>query len=99
MEILKKDNFAFGVFIGLIVPVLSFFGYYYWKFSYFSFNEFINALQTNKQLVTALTIPCLLLNIVLFTIHINGQRDKTAKGIFTVTLIYALSALLFKFFG
>lgn len=99
MEILKKDNFAFGVFIGLIVPVLSFFGYYYWKFSYFSFNEFINALQTNKQLVTAITIPCLLLNIVLFTIHINGQRDKTAKGIFTVTLIYALSALLFKFFG
>jgi hypothetical protein len=56
-------------------------------------------LQGNKQLVTALTIPCLLLNIVLFTFHINGQRDKTAKGIFTVTLIYAVTALLFKFFS
>ena len=99
MEILKKDNFAYGIFIGLVVPVLSFFGYYYWKFSLFSFNDFINALQGNKQLVTALTIPCLLLNIVLFTLHINGQRDKTAKGIFTVTLIYAVAALIFKFFG
>lgn len=99
MEILKKDNFVYGIFIGLIVPVLSFYGYYFWKFSLFSFDDFINALQGNKQLITALTIPCLLLNIVLFTLHINGQRDKTAKGIFTVTLIYAVSALMFKFFG
>ena len=99
MEILKKDNFVYGVFLGLIVPVLSFYGYYLWKFSLYSFSDFLNALQGNKQLVTALTIPCLLLNIVLFTFHINGQRDKTSKGIFTVTLIYAVAALLFKFFS
>ncbi len=99
MEVLKKDNFAYGIFTGLVVPVLSFFGYYYWKFSLFTFGDFIHALQGNKQLITAITIPCLLLNIVLFTLHINGQRDKTAKGIFTVTLIYAVSALVFKFFG
>ena len=97
MVIFKRDQYAFGVMIGLIMPILSFFGYYYWKFSLFSFNDFIGALETNKQLVTALTIPCLLMNIVIFTIYINGQRDKTAKGIFVVTLIYAVSALLFKF--
>ncbi|MFN6374907.1 MAG: hypothetical protein ACK4YD_07055 [Chitinophagia bacterium] len=99
MAILKKDNFVFGTLIGLIVPVLSFFGYYYWKFSLFSFSDFMNTLQGNKQLVSALTIPCLLLNIVLFTVYINGQKDKTAKGIFTVSIIYALSALLFKLIG
>ena len=99
MEILKKDNYVYGVFLGLIVPVFSFYGYYLWKFSLYSFSDFLNALQGNKQLVTALTIPCLLLNIVLFTFHINGQRDKTSKGIFIVTLIYAVAALLFKFFS
>jgi len=99
MEILKKDNYVYGVFLGLIVPVFSFYGYYLWKFRLYSFSDFLNALQGNKQLVTALTIPCLLLNIVLFTFHINGQRDKTSKGIFTVTLIYAVAALLFKFFS
>ena len=83
MAFLKKDNFVFGILIGLFVPVLSFFGYYYWKFSLFGFTDFINTLQGNKQLVSALSIPCLLLNIVLFTVYINGQRDKTAKGIFT----------------
>lgn len=99
MVIFKRDQYVFGVLLGLIMPVLSFFGYYYWKFSLFSFEDFIQLLQSNKQLVTALSIPCLLMNIVIFTIYINGQRDKTAKGIFVVTLIYSVSALLFKFIG
>lgn len=99
MVIFKKDNFYFGLAIGLLIPVLSFFGYYFWKFSLFPFSSFIHALQTNKQLISALSIPCLLLNIVLFTVFINGQRDKTAKGIFTVSVAYAAGAFLFKMFG
>jgi hypothetical protein len=99
MVIFKKDQFAFGLIIGLIMPVISFWGYYYWKFSLFPFKEFLYALQTNKQLITGLTIPCLLMNIIIFTLYINGQRDKTAKGIFTITLIYAITSLLFKFFA
>ena len=99
MVIFKRDQYAFGILLGLVMPMLSFFGYYYWKFSLFSFEDFIKLLQANKQLVTALTIPCLLMNIVIFTIYINGQRDKTAKGIFVVTIIYAVSALLIKFLG
>ena len=99
MVIFKRDQYVFGVLLGLLMPMISFFGYYYWKFSLFSFEDFINLLQANKQLVTALTIPCLLMNIVIFTLYINGQRDKTAKGIFVVTIIYAVSALLIKFLG
>lgn len=99
MVIFKKDSFYFGLAVGIIIPVLSFFGYYFWKFSMFPFNSFLQALKSNKQLVSALSIPCLLLNIVLFTIFINGQRDKTAKGIFTVSVAYAAAAFLFKLFG
>ena len=99
MVIFKRDQYVFGVILGLVMPMLSFFGYYYWKFSLFSFEDFINLLEANKQLVTALTIPCLLMNIVIFTLYINGQRDKTANGIFVVTIIYAVSALLIKFLG
>ena len=99
MVIFKKDSFYFGLAVGLIIPILSFFGYYFWKFSAFPFMSFINALQTNKQLISALSIPCLLLNIVLFTVFINGQKDKTAKGIFTISVAYAAAAFLFKIFG
>jgi hypothetical protein len=51
----------------------------------------------NKNQITAITIPCLLLNIGLFTYYVNTQRDKTAKGLFVLTLIYAIGALTLKF--
>ena len=95
----KKDNLRLGLVLGLVAPLISFFGYYFWKFSQFSFNEFLYALKTNKPLITAITIPCLLLNIILFTVYINGRKDQTAKGIFAVTLLYAVTSLLFKFFA
>jgi hypothetical protein len=95
----NKDNLGFGVLLGLFAPIVSFFGYYFWKFGQFSLGDFLHALQTNKQLVTALTIPILLLNIVLFTYYINTKKDKTAKGIFAVTLVFALTSVLFKYFA
>ena len=36
-------------------------------------------------------------NAILFTIYINGHRDKTAKGIFVLTVIYAIIAMIFKY--
>lgn len=96
MVIFKKDRYDLGLLIGLLVPILSFFGYYYWKFRLFAFVDFLQMFKGNKQLVTAISFPCLLLNIVLFTVYINGQKDKTAKGIFAVSVVYALAALLFK---
>lgn len=93
----NKDSYLLGLIIGAILPLISFFGYYYWKFSLFTFKEFTDILAQNKSLVTALSIPCLLLNIVFFTVFINGNKDKTAKGIFTVSIVYAIAALLFKF--
>ena len=97
MVIFKRDNLRFGLLIGLVVPLFSILLYYWWKFSLYTFSEFIYALRTNKPLITAITIPCLLLNVVLFTIYINAKRDQTAKGIFISTILYAVASLLFKF--
>jgi hypothetical protein len=99
MVVFKKNNVRLGIILGLVGPIISFFGYYLIKFRLFSLGEFMNALRTNKPLLTGLTVPCLLLNIVLFTIYVNTHRDETAKGIFAITLIYAIASLLFKFVG
>jgi hypothetical protein len=99
MEFLRRDNLKLGLIIGLIGPIVGLYGYYLWKFSLYSFGDFFEALRQNKPLVTAITIPCLLVNIVFFTIFINSKKDQTAKGVFAVTLIYAVAALLFKIWG
>jgi len=96
----KKDNLVFGLILGFITPLLSLVIYYFVKFyPVFSMGDMFDALKTNKRLVTAISIPCLFLNVILFTIYINSRRDSTAKGIFAGTLIYAIASLLFKFLG
>jgi hypothetical protein len=99
MITLKKDDFKLGVILGLVGPMIGLFGYYFWKFRLYSFGDFFDALRQNKPLITAITIPCLLVNIIFFTYYINTKKDQTAKGIFVVTLIYAVTALLFKIWG
>jgi hypothetical protein len=99
MVMLRKDNFLFGQIVGLLLPVVSFFGYYLWKFRVYSFSDYLFYLRTNKALVTAITIPCLVLNMVIFTYYINSKLDKTAKGVFAATLLYALASLVVKYFG
>ena len=98
--IFKKDNLSFGLLLGFITPLLSLVIYYFVKFyPVFSMGDMFDALKTNKRLVTAISIPCLFLNVILFTIYINSRRDSTAKGIFASTLVYAIASLLFKFLG
>ncbi|RYG06386.1 MAG: hypothetical protein EOO02_00740 [Chitinophagaceae bacterium] len=93
-----KNNLRLGLIVGFIAPLLSVFGYYFWKFyPTFTFGEFITGLRSNKALITAMTIPCLFLNIVLFTVYINARKDQTAKGVFAVTLVYAIVSLVLKF--
>jgi len=95
---LKKDNLKFGLLLGFTAPLLSLVIYYFVKFySLISVKDFLGFIASNKNQITAISVPCLFLNIALFTYYINSRLDKTAKGIFAVTLVYAIVALLFKF--
>ncbi|HEY4289024.1 MAG TPA: hypothetical protein VGN00_18100 [Puia sp.] len=96
--IFKKDNLRLGMVLGLVAPIISLVIYYFVKFyPTYTIKDFFDFLRTNKSQITAVSVPCLVLNIALFTYYINSHKDSTAKGIFAATLIYAIVALLFKF--
>ncbi len=99
--ILKKDNFIFGFILGLIAPVAGLIIYKYTKFQVFSFRETFQYIiyQPGHSLLTGAITLSLLANAILFTIFINFNIDKTAKGIFAATMLYAIVALSLKFFG
>jgi hypothetical protein len=94
---LKKDNLRFGLLLGFVAPLISVVIYYFVRFSQFSIKDVLEFMAQNKNQITAITIPCLLLNIALFTFYVNTHRDQTAKGVFAITLVYAIGALLLKF--
>lgn len=96
--IFKKDNFVFGLALGFIAPMIGFIVYKFIKFRGLSLDEMFQWMKFNPNLITASISVSLIANAILFTIYINGHRDKTAKGIFLLTVVYCVIALIFKYF-
>jgi hypothetical protein len=95
---MNKDNYILGVLLGLALPFLGFVLFYEWKFSFFSLPEFLELLNRQKSILSAMISVSLLLNGVLLTYFFQKQNDKTAKGIFFTTCIYAIVAIACKWF-
>ena len=95
--IFKKDNFVFGLVLGFIAPAYRISVVQIYKVSCLYYYEMFQWLKLNPNLITVFISVSLFANAALFTIYINGHRDKTAKGIFVLTIIYAVAAMLFKY--
>ena len=98
--ILKKDDIKLGLLLGFVGPLLGIFLYKFVKFKIFTFKETFQYMlyePGHKTLSVALTLA-LFVNAVLFTIYLNTRKDKTAKGIFLVTLVYGVVVLFLKLF-
>jgi hypothetical protein len=53
-------------------------------------------LRQNRHLLPKLISICLLANGVVFYLYTRKRRDLTARGIFLVTMLYAIVILLLK---
>jgi len=96
--IFKKDNFIFGMALGLIAPIIGFMLFKLYKFRGLTLFEMFEWMKLNPNLISVSISVSLLANAILFTIYLNGHRDRTAKGIFTLTVIYAIIAMIFKYY-
>ncbi|RYG28895.1 MAG: hypothetical protein EOO01_39050 [Chitinophagaceae bacterium] len=96
MMLFKRDNLQLGLILGLIGPVLGLVVIYFFKFSSVPFNIFLDEFFNNNKLITSIGSLSLLANVILFTIFVNTRRDKTARGIFILTLIFGIAILILK---
>ena len=96
--ILKNDSLRLGLVLGFIAPIFGVLFFYFAKASNTPFFEFLSFVLQNKAFLTTVVSTSLLANAVVFTIYINTRKDRTAKGIFIVTVIYAVAAIIFKMF-
>ncbi|MES2882920.1 MAG: hypothetical protein V4676_12285 [Bacteroidota bacterium] len=96
---LKRDNLQTGIILGLITPFIVFIIIYLVRFSTYEVGEFMKTFFSNNGLISFFGVWCLVGNIALFTYYINTSRDKTAKGIFAVTVLYGIGVLLLKLFN
>ena len=94
----KKKKILSGIIAGLICPLIGIFIFYLWKAPSAKFTDFLNAMLENKALLTAAISFSLLLNAVVFTWCVNTRRDQMAKGVFVVTLLITIPAIIYKLF-
>lgn len=92
----KKDDLRLGLLLGFISPIVGMFAYYFIQFRLFTLKEFFTVMLEQKSLMSGIISISLIANAVIFTLYINKQIDKTARGIFIATCIYALVALVIK---
>jgi hypothetical protein len=94
--IFKRDNLQLGLILGLIGPIIGLLVIYMASYSSVSLRVFLEDIFSNKRLLTPTASLSLLANVALFTIFVNTRRDKTAKGIFVVTVIFGIAILILK---
>ena len=96
---MKRNSLLLGVVLGLIAPMLGMAAYYFLKFyPTYSIADFVGIVLSEKTILSALSTFALFANVVLLTIYLNTRRDETAKGIFLISCIYAIAAIVIKLF-
>ncbi|MBC9913562.1 hypothetical protein [Chitinophaga varians] len=96
---LKKDNLSLGIVLGLLTPLVAFFLYYFFLIrphNNIGLGQFLNIMKDNRQMIPKIVSICLLLNGLVFFLYTRTRKDITAKGIFLMTMLYAIAILLLK---
>lgn len=92
---MKTDNFLFGFVSGLIAPLLGFYIYYKLFFAYMGFNSFYNHVASSDKIISVLSLG-VILNLGLFFIFYQREKDRSLQGVVGATFIYAFVVLYFK---
>ncbi|HDJ33726.1 MAG TPA: hypothetical protein ENF21_06470 [Bacteroidetes bacterium] len=92
----KANRVELGLFLGLLMPVLTFFVFYLFLHDESGIVEFINEVIV-RQISTQVISLCAVPNLLLFFIFIWADRLYSARGVLTATFIIAFAVLILKF--
>jgi len=95
---LKIDKQWIGLVLGMVVPMLTFFGIYQFGYpsqSMVSFYAMITAKAFFTQILSLAVIP----NVAVFFIFIWTNKLNAARGVLAATIIIAILVFALKIFG
>jgi hypothetical protein len=91
----KFDNWATGIALGILTPLVILFIYYRVNYYYIRVDGFMFKMLINKVLVPLLSL-CVIGNLGVFYLFINKEHYLTARGIILSTLLYAIAVFIVK---
>lgn len=94
----KLDKLGIGLFLGILIPVVTFFAYYLIKFSDIGFSDYLASMHHYKLLFKILSL-CVLADLPVFYIFIQLKFWKTSRGIVFACFIFAFMVLGYRIFN
>jgi len=95
-EKLKKDNFWFGLALGIVIPLVVFTIVY-------MIDDQLGVMQKKRTVIKDSTkvLIAVFFNLILFRIYmVNWKMDKTGRGLLAMTFIWAIMyVILFEAMG
>lgn len=96
---LNQDKLSLGILLGFLTPLAAFL--LYWLLAVYmpkdvNLADFLIYLKNARQQIPKVISICLLANGIVFYLYTRKRLDLTARGIFLITLLYAIVILLLK---
>lgn len=91
------DKLAFGIIVGLIVPIIFFYAYYLAKFSEIEFAQYLKSLHQYKLLFKIVSL-CVLSNLPVFYLLLQFKLYRSSRGLVMACFFYAFSVLIYRIF-
>jgi hypothetical protein len=91
----KYDRLTFGLTVGILIPLLIFFGIYLARYNTVAVEEYLRQLWQLRLTFKILSL-CGFANLLLFFYFFRNKMDQAARGIIFATFVYALIFLVFE---
>jgi hypothetical protein len=91
----KYDNWATGIILGIITPIIILVIYYRVNYYYIRVDGFLFKMMVNKVMIPLLSL-CVLGNLAIFYLFINKDYYYAARGVIFSTLLYAIIVFIAK---
>ena len=90
-----KDHFLSGFIPSLLLPLIGSYIYYLVFFEYMGVQQFYSHITSNNLFISVLSIG-VILNLGLFFLFYQFEKDRSAQGVIGATFLYAFIVLYFK---
>ncbi len=96
-KISKFDSLLFGIIVGLVIPFISFWIFYYVKLEPYIRNEYLFEAIFKGPMLGKILSLCIIPNLAPFFIFIWLNFLRTARGVLFITVFLAIASAIMKF--
>nr|WP_320120472.1 hypothetical protein [uncultured Marinifilum sp.] len=94
----KINSMPLGVFVGIVVPILSILLAYLVKFQEeMTIQEFMDSLLIHRIYTKVMALGVYFGNIAFFFLFIKSDLLKAARGVLLATILYSFAIMIFRF--